>query len=306
MRPERHQLVWSLVLVLLLAGCAGKQPKDGPPRIGSVIPRSLPNDPVPREEPKSRYGNGPVYEVLGRWYKVMDSSYGYQERGVASWYGRKFHRRATSSKEPYDMYALTAAHKSLPLPTYVRVKNLRNNKSVIVRVNDRGPFVTNRIIDLSYAAARRLDMIKQGTSLVEVTAISFDKPPTQQPVARAPIKPPTQHPVAHAPIKPSTRHPVAHASIKQESKEPEAIVADTRESDIYLQVGAFGDAENARRRFAALRSGGVGNAFVLEDSSQSPVLYRVRIGPIADVVRYDMLIAQLQNLGISEAHLVTE
>lgn len=281
MRPERYLLVWWLVLVLLLAGCAGKSPKDGPPRSGSVIPRDdLPEDPVPRQEPKSRYGNGPYYEALGKRYEVMGSSYGYQERGVASWYGNKFHGRQTSSHERYDMYAMTAAHKSLPLPTYVRVRNLRNHKSVIVRVNDRGPFVANRIIDLSYSAALRLDMIRQGTSLVEVTAISFDKPPNPPPVAPAP------------------------AEVKPEKAK--AIAPEKTEADVYVQVGAFGDAENARRRFALLRTGGVGNAFVLEDYSQSPALYRVRIGPIADVVQYDSLVVRLQNLGISETHLVTE
>ena len=280
MRPERYLLVWWLILVLLLAGCAGKSPKDGPPRSGSVIPRDLPEDPVPREESKSRYGNGPFYEALGKRYEVMGSSYGYQERGVASWYGNKFHGRQTSSHERYDMYAMTAAHKSLPLPTYVRVRNLRNHKSVIVRVNDRGPFVANRIIDLSYSAALRLDMIRQGTSLVEVTAISFDTPPSPPPVARAAPE-----------VKPD---------------ETKAIVPEKTEVDIYVQVGAFGDAENARRRFALLRSGGVGNAFVLEDYSQSPALYRIRIGPITDVVQYDSLVARLQNLGISETHLVTQ
>jgi len=280
MRPERYLLIWSLALVLLLAGCAGKSPKDGPPRSGSVMPRDLPDDPVPRKEPKSRYGNGPYYEALGKRYAVMDSSYGYQERGVASWYGNKFHGRQTSSHERYDMYAMTAAHKALPLPTYVRVRNLRNDKSVIVRVNDRGPFVANRIIDLSYSAALRLDMIRQGTSLVEVTAISFDAPLDPPPVARAPTE-----------VKPD---------------KTKTIVPEKTEADIYVQVGAFGDAENARRRFALLRSGGVGNAFVLEDYSQSPALYRVRIGPIADVIQYDSLVARLQNLGISETHLVTE
>ncbi len=280
MRPERYLLVWWLVLVLLLAGCAGKSPKDGPPRSGSVIPRDLPEDPVPRQEPKSRYGNGPYYEALGKRYEVMGSSYGYQERGVASWYGNKFHGRQTSSHERYDMYAMTAAHKSLPLPTYVRVRNLRTHQSVIVRVNDRGPFVANRIIDLSYSAALRLDMIRQGTSLVEVTAISFDKPPDPPPVAPAP------------------------AEVKPEKAK--AIAPEKTEADVYVQVGAFGDAENARRRFALLRTGGVGNAFVLEDYSQSPALYRVRIGPIADVVQYDSLVVRLQNLGISETHLVTE
>jgi len=275
-RPERHALIWSLVLILLLAGCAGKPGRDGPPRTGSVIPP----DAVPRKEPKSRHGNEPIYEVLGRNYEVMDSSYGYQERGVASWYGKKFHGRRTSNGEPYDMYAMTAAHKSLPLPTYVRVRNLRNNKIVVVRVNDRGPFVDNRIIDLSYSAARKLDMIRTGTSLVEVTAISFDEPPKRPTVASDPIQ--------------------------KQPWETEATDTASKEAIVYVQVGAFGDAENARRRFALLRSGGIGNAFVLEDSSSDPALYRIRIGPIADVLQYDNLVAQLQNLGISETHLVTD
>ncbi|MFQ5981854.1 MAG: septal ring lytic transglycosylase RlpA family protein [Woeseiaceae bacterium] len=285
MRPDLHRLVWPLLLTVLLAACAGKQARDGAPRSGSVIPPDLPEDPVPRKEPKSRFGNGPIYEVLGRRYAVMDSSYGYRERGVASWYGTKFHGRLTSSHERYDMHALTAAHRTLPLPTYVRVRNLQNNKSVIVRVNDRGPFVSNRIIDLSYSAARRLDMIKKGTGLVEVTAISFDQPPSPPPVASAPI--------------------VAEIG-RPETTEPEATEHQTTESTIYVQVGAFGDAENARRRFALLRSGGVGNAFVLEDNSKSPAIYRIRIGPIIDVLQYDSLVAQLQDLGISDTHLVTE
>lgn len=280
MRPERHALIWSLVLVLLLAGCAGNRSKDGPPRTGSVFPRDLPPNPVPRKEARSRYGNGPVYEVLGQNYRVMNSSYGYQETGVASWYGKKFHGRMTSNQEPYDMYAMTAAHKSLPLPTYVRVKNLRNNKSIIVRVNDRGPFVHNRIIDLSYSAAIKLDMIKTGTSLVEVTAISFDDPPRRKTIVLEAEK--------KDPPKPGTSAPV------------------TNESTVYVQVGAFGDAENARKRFALLRSGGIGDAFVLEDNSKSPALYRIRIGPIADVLQYDNLVAQLQDLGISDTHLVTD
>ncbi len=276
MRPERHALIWSFVLILVLAGCA----KDGPPRTGSLFPRDLPPDPVPRKEARSRYGNGPVYEVLGQNYRVMNSSYGYQETGVASWYGKKFHGRMTSNQEPYDMYAMTAAHKSLPLPTYVRVKNLRNNKSIIVRVNDRGPFVHNRVIDLSYSAAIKLDMIKTGTSLVEVTAISFDEPPERPDVASAPAR--------------------------KEPPQPETSAAATKESIVYVQVGAFGDAENARRRFALLRSGGISDAFVLEDLSTSPALYRIRIGPIADVIQYDNLVSHLQDLGISETHLVTD
>ncbi len=276
MRPERHPLIGFLLLLLLLAGCA----TDGPPRTGSVILRKLPPDPVPREEPRSRHGNGPIYNVLGKNYRVMDTSYGYKERGVASWYGKKFHGRQTSNSERYDMYAMTAAHKSLPLPTYVRVTNLRNNKSVIVRVNDRGPFVHNRIIDLSYSAARKLDMIKTGTSLVEVTAISFDEPPRRPVIASRPTK--------------------------RQAEETTANEPTGGESTVYVQVGAFGDAENARRRFTLLRNGGIGNAFVLEDSSSDPTVFRIRIGPITDTLQYDTLVAKLQNLGIAESHLVTE
>src|SRR5210317_2435873 len=170
---------------LAIAACGGNKVKgDGPPSGSTRIP-DLPGDAVPRPEPRSKYGNGPVYEVLGKRYTVMPSADGYRERGVASWYGKKFHGNLTSNRETYDMYAMTAAHKTLPLPTYVRVRNLRNDRSIVVRVNDRGPFVHNRIIDLSYAAAIKLDMIKDGTSLVEVTAISFDQPAGDRPVRRS-------------------------------------------------------------------------------------------------------------------------
>ncbi|MCG8369940.1 MAG: septal ring lytic transglycosylase RlpA family protein, partial [Proteobacteria bacterium] len=180
----RARLALLAVAVLAVAGCGGNKVRgDGPPAGSARIP-DMPGDAVPRPEPLSRYGNGPTYEVLGRRYSVMPSSAGYRERGVASWYGRKFHGRLTSNRETYDMYAMTAAHRTLPLPTYVRVRNLRNDRSVVVRVNDRGPFVHDRIIDLSYAAALKLDMIRDGTSLVEVTAISFDEPPCDRPTRR--------------------------------------------------------------------------------------------------------------------------
>ena len=152
-----------ILLSIALASCGSSNTKDGPPRSGSTRIPDLPGDAVPRPEPRSKYGNGPVYEVFGKNYTVMKSSNGYKERGVASWYGKKFHGRLTSNREPYDMYMMTAAHKTLPLPTYVRVRNLSNDRSIIVRVNDRGPFVHNRIIDLSYAAALKLDVVTSGT-----------------------------------------------------------------------------------------------------------------------------------------------
>ncbi|KTD73188.1 septal ring lytic transglycosylase RlpA family protein [Legionella tucsonensis] len=128
-------------------------------------------EPVPSREPLSRYGNISEYSVDGRSYKVMKSSTGYKARGIASWYGTKFHKQRTSSGEPYNMYVMSAAHKTLPLPTYVRVKNLNNGKVAVVKVNDRGPFHSNRIIDLSYAAALKLGVFPKGTAPVEIEAL---------------------------------------------------------------------------------------------------------------------------------------
>ena len=268
-----------LALSMMLAGCGSNATKDGPPGSGSNRIPDLPDDAVPRPEARSKYGNGPNYEVLGQHYRVMPSSAGYKERGVASWYGKKFHGRLTSNREPYDMYAMTAAHKSLPLPTYVRVRNLSNNRSVVVRVNDRGPFVHNRIIDLSYSAALKLDMVRTGTSLVEVEAISFDDPPGDRPVRTT--TPPA--PVATQPA-----------------------VAPIDENRIFVQVGAFGSVENAQRRLTALRGKQITSAFIVEDTSVSPTLYRVRIGPIRGVVQFDILVEELESLGIYDPYLINE
>jgi len=128
-------------------------------------------DAIPQAEFKSRSGNPETYVIDGVTYRVMDTSDGYREEGIASWYGGYFHGRRTSSGDIYDMYLMTAAHKSLPLPTYVRVTNLANGRSVVLRVNDRGPFVEDRIIDLSYTAATKLGMAEQGTARVEVVAL---------------------------------------------------------------------------------------------------------------------------------------
>jgi rare lipoprotein A len=129
-------------------------------------------DAIPKSEPRSAKGNPPFYTVLGKRYFVLPNSDGYLERGVASWYGPGFHAQSTSNGERYDMYAMTAAHKTLPLPAYVQVTNLQNGRSVTVRVNDRGPFKDGRIIDLSYTAASKLGMLKAGTAFVEVRAVS--------------------------------------------------------------------------------------------------------------------------------------
>lgn len=280
---RRAALGLLIFLYVVLASCGGREVRDSAPS-GSVSIPDLPGDAVPRPEPKSRYGNGPDYEVLGKSYTVMPSGSGYKERGVASWYGKKFHGRLTSNRETYDMYAMTAAHKTLPLPTYVQVRNLRNNRTVVVRVNDRGPFVHNRVIDLSYAAALKLDMVRNGTSLVEVTAITFDDPPGDRPVRIVePAEPP-------APV----RTPAAEPRPETE-----------KSNEIFVQVGAFGDRANAERRQSALITGGIGEAFIFADESASPPMYRVRIGPIAGVDDYDALVDRLEILGITDPYLVT-
>ncbi|MEL7297666.1 MAG: septal ring lytic transglycosylase RlpA family protein [Pseudomonadota bacterium] len=173
-----------LILVGWLGGCAFSPAGDGPP----VRDQRIPNANVtPRPEPRSASGNPPFYEVYGIRYYVMEDAADYRERGVASWYGKKFHGRPTSSGEPFDMHAVSAAHKTLPLPTWVRVTHLGNGRSIVLRVNDRGPFVDNRLIDLSYAAARELDLIEAGTGLVEVEAIRFDTPSASTAVERTPV-----------------------------------------------------------------------------------------------------------------------
>lgn len=159
--------------MFIMAGCS-HQPAvvhDGLPSDHATF-RQNRSEPVPHSESKSRYGNKSPYEVLGKRYYVVARSDGYKQKGIASWYGTKFHDRLTSSREPYDMYAFTAAHKTLPIPSYVEVTNLENNKKVVVRVNDRGPFKAGRIIDLSYAAARKLEMIGKGTARVEIEVVS--------------------------------------------------------------------------------------------------------------------------------------
>jgi len=168
-----------LLAAVLLAACAGEDKRDGPP--SRTIRPSDVKDAKPRPEPRSRYGNRPSYQVLGQTYYVMDSAAGYRQKGTASWYGSKFHGRRTSSGEVFNMYEATAAHRNLPLPTYAEVTNLDNGRSVIVKINDRGPFHSDRLIDLSYGAAVKIGMADHGTARVEVRAITFEDDDHQLP-----------------------------------------------------------------------------------------------------------------------------
>jgi len=174
-----RRLAWHPVLLaaaLLLGACAGEPRREADGPSSRRLAPSDVADAVPRPEPLARYGNHSPYEVLGKRYTVMGSSHGYHERGVASWYGSKFHGRRTSSGEVFDMHLATAAHRTLPLPTYAEVTNLDNGRRVVVKINDRGPFHGDRLIDLSYGAAVKIGMAATGTARVEVRAISFDQP----------------------------------------------------------------------------------------------------------------------------------
>ncbi|MEO1327000.1 MAG: septal ring lytic transglycosylase RlpA family protein [Pseudomonadota bacterium] len=271
-RSARQGLATALLFIL--SGCVAFPERDGPPQQGGEIAR--PAQGVPGPEPRSRYGNPEFYEVAGQRYFVMDSAKGYRERGVASWYGSKFHGKRTSSGEPYDMYALSAAHKSLPLPTWVRVTHLGNGRSLVIRVNDRGPFVDDRIIDLSFAAARELDMVAAGTALVEIEVLDFTSNQQAGKIAQAPA----QHSAQGTPQK---------------------------QRPLFLQTGAFSEAINANRQRERLESAGIERVTVNPGTSGdgSATLYRVQIGPIADVAQFDRIQQQLRQMGIDSARLVS-
>ena len=267
MRAERRLLPWTLLPVLLVAGCAlpggGQDSAPARPRDVSDIP-----DAVPKIEPRSTRGNPPVYEVMGQRYYVMKDAAGYRERGMASWYGTKFHGRLTSSGEPYDMYAMTAAHKSLPLPSYVRVTHLGNGRTVVVRVNDRGPFVGERIIDLSYAAAVRLGMHNEGPALVDVEVVG---------------------PGVTAATRPAPAAAPGAAS-----------------GPAWLQVGAFSEADNAARLEARLTDHGIHDVVTLRERRRLQTIYRVRIGPLVGVDQIEAMLARVRALGLSDAHLALD
>ncbi len=240
-------------------------------------------DAVPRFEPRSPYGNPPFYDVFGKRYYVLPTSADYVEIGVASWYGPGFHEIRTSTRERYDMYGMTAAHKTLPLPAYVRVTNLQNGRSIVVRVNDRGPFVGNRIIDLSYTAAAKLDMLRNGTAMVEVRSVG----PTMPSIAASIVAD-----TAPAPPSAPTAAPTAAPS-----------AAAARGAALYVQAGAFADPENADRLATKLRVGGYEKVFVRDDVIAGRKFYRVRIGPVPDVPEFDRIVSALEQAGVHDAHL---
>ena len=261
-----------LAIVLVLAACStprggGYYKNDGPPKRSRVDPATI-RDAIPLAEPRSASGNDP-YIVFGKTYVPLRDATGYQERGIASWYGKKFHGKRTSSGEPYDMYAMTAAHKTLPLPTYVRVTNLRNGRSAVLRVNDRGPFLHNRLIDLSYAAALKLDIVRTGTGVVEIEALGVD--------------------TVSGVVTPSEVAP-------EPAKAPR----------LYLQVGAFTNWENAVTLRARLDDAKFGTVFIQSELRDETRFYRVRVGPINNIDKIDNLVRRASEYGLRDTHIIVE
>ena len=286
-----------LAVAVGLTACFSAPPRPIPtappvPVTPPPKPDSIP-EVVPRIEPRARSGNPPFYDVFGKRYYVLSSSVGYRERGVASWYGPGFHKVRTSIGEPYDMYGMTAAHKTLPLPAYARVTNLQNGRSVVVRVNDRGPFVGNRIIDLSYSAAAKLDMLRNGTAMVEVRTIDPSAPPAV--ITASGTTSPTAAPPAASAPETATQTPGSGVS------SPAAAA-----SALFVQAGAFSDPANAERLAERLRGGSYGKVFVRDDQIAGRRMYRVRIGPVPNVAEFDRVVAALERAGINDAHLALD
>ncbi len=263
-RPSAGRSGCLLICLVLFTGCASP-PADRTPQRDVDVSRI--GDAVPREEPLSKYGNPESYVVLGQRYYTLKSSVGFWERGIASWYGPDFHGKRTSSGEMYDMYYMTAAHKTLPLPTYVEVTNLANGRRIVVKVNDRGPFHSNRVIDLSYVAAKKLGIMAEGTGVVEVRAITA-KGPTLR------------------------RQEIRVASIRE------------RPLNFFLQIGAFEDRGNADRLRSRL-NGVLRETVAIERKMEAAkVLYRVKVGPISSVDVADKIVDKLLSIGLSKPYVV--
>jgi len=270
--------ILGLIALLSIVGGCGTLPTftdafphqdSGPLRPIDVT--SIP-DAIPKGESPSKYGNPPSYIVDGKRYYVLATSAGYTKRGIASWYGTKFHGNRTSSGEPYDMYAMTAAHKTLPLPTYAEVTNLLNGQKVIVKINDRGPFKDNREIDLSYAAATKLGFADTGTGIIELRAID-----------------------------PATFHADAGTDVGTRARP-----LSQHNPDLYLQIGAFSDRSNAERLISRLSTITPRNTPISLEKDETTPLYRVRIGPIRNVDEADRMSQELALFGVGDAHIVID
>ncbi len=318
--------------LLILAGCAS----DRQPPVNSDLPHYLQLGRDPDGKLVTHYKVGNPYQVAGLWYYPAED-FGYREEGIASWYGPNFHGKLTANGEVYDMDALTAAHKTLPIPSVVEVTNLENGKTIKLRINDRGPFVDGRIIDLSRRAAQVLDVVRSGTARVRVVLVPEDslslknmaldargQPPiTEMPTVvaspRGPVVAETLTPpvaVVSAPVTvplPSTPTPLATTITSTPLAPPPTVsppssvaAAPIRrvQSGIYVQAGAFTDISNARRLEAQLS--GIGNIIVAMADIGGRVFHRVRIGPMLDQAAAQRLLSDMLTQGYNGARIVEE
>lgn len=253
--------------MIMLSGLVGScGVKDGAPSSYGRDWNEIP-DAVPKEVTRSKYGNPASYEVMGETYYVMQSSIGFRQKGMASWYGTKFHGRRASSGETYNMYAMTAAHKTLPLPSYVEVKNLDNGRTAVVKVNDRGPFHDNRIIDLSYAAATKLGVVATGTAPVEIRVV--DKGVIDE--------------------------------YKGSGIDNEYVNANGK---LYVQIAAFSTEDSALKMIADLRDKNFQSARIHVDKKNGKLIYRVRIGPVPTSYVAEKVLVQLKEINLNNAKII--
>lgn len=220
---------------------------------------------------KSKRGNPSSYVVHGKRYYVLDSAEGFAQRGIASWYGIKFHGRKTSSGETYNMHDMTAAHKTLPLPVYVHVKNLDNGRSAVVRVNDRGPFISGRIIDLSYAAAKKLGVKGPGTANVEISVVQKGQTRPSSVVRTIPL--------------------AAEAA---------------KDVPLFIQMGSFSSQVNASKLMRVLHAANESSASISKLETESGLFYRVRVGPLFDIDEANAIVKRLQGKGFQTARIVVQ
>jgi len=275
-------------LILLLAACTTSRYQQTHDSIPTKIPNQAQlNDAIPRAEAHSRGGNK-NYQVRGINYQVMANAQSFEQTGIASWYGKKFHGHLTSNGEIYDMYAMSAAHKNLPLPTYVKVTNLSNNKTVVVRVNDRGPFHQSRVIDLSYSAAYKLGMLNTGTAQVKITAITdFIDFPAKLSQATSPV---------------TSGNSIDSSSVDNNTNT--AVIANTQDKKVgnkFIQLFATSNIELAKKTVAKL------SKQYLQAVKYQAVngLYRIQIGPVINEIQQVKLLEQVKQNGYPQAYLRT-
>jgi len=277
-----NTLILPLLLLTLAVSCSKHAP-DSSPAHSKAGKAQLPDG------KGGIHKTGKPYNIGGRWYEPMPFENGYDKTGVASWYGRDFDGKATANGETYDMHALSAAHKTLPLPTMVRVTNLENGRSVIVRVNDRGPFVKERLIDLSYAAAKELQFARNGTAHVRVQSLQLPPPSKQETLAMG--------------AKLKAAHPAN--SVHVSSPDLLTAPATAASGKIFIQLGAFASKGNAIRLEQQLKSSFAAIHTVAVQLGDK-TLYRVRIGPYKDMVNIEKTVLSLQSHGFDKPVVVIE